>query len=70
MASKRFANKDLRNIAKAAVEQGFEVQVTSRGHVRLLKDGVPVSTFAGTPSDRRSWLNSLSHAKRAGFTPP
>lgn len=63
-------NKDLKKVLAALDEQGFTVKTTKRGHVLVLKDGRAVTTLAGTPSDRRSWLNGLSHLKRAGFIWP
>jgi len=61
---------DLRKIVKALREQGFEVTRTQRGHYEVRRDGRKVATFSGTPSDRRSWKNSLADAKRAGFKWP
>lgn len=63
-------HKDLRKIADALHAQGFTTEATKRGHLIVSKDGHRVTTFAGTPGDQRSWRNSLSHAKRAGFTWP
>jgi len=63
-------NKDLRKIAKALEDQGFEVVVTTKGHLKVLSGGRVVAVFAGTPSDRRSWKNALSDARRAGFRWP
>lgn len=63
-------NKDLKKLLEALDEQGFEVKSTKKSHLRILKGGKPVTTLAGTPSDRRSWLNGLSHLKRHGFIWP
>lgn len=60
-------HKDLKKIVEALIAQGFDVDETRRGHVRVYLDGIWVTTFAGTPSDYRSWRNSLAAAKRAGF---
>jgi len=62
--------KELKRIVKALEDQDFQVEEQANGHVRVYKDGVWVTTFAGTPSDRRSWLNSMAPAKRLGFKPP
>lgn len=62
-------HKDLKAIKKQAEDQGFTTRVTSKGHLRVFKDGVPVTTFSGTPSDGRSWKNSMAAMKRAGFDP-
>lgn len=63
-------NKDLKKIAKALREQGFEAVPTKGGHLQVYRDGRRITTFAGTPGDGRSWKNSLSQAKRAGFVWP
>lgn len=63
-------HKDLKKIAKALIEQDFEVTTTSRGHLVVFRDGNLVATFSGTPSDGRSWKNSLAKCKRAGFVWP
>ena len=63
-------NKHLKQIIKAAEDQGFEALVLKSGHVVFLLAGVRITTFSGTPSDQRSWLNSMSYMKRAGFVPP
>ena len=60
-------NKDLRKIAKALQDQGFEVTETSRGHLEVRKDGRRVATLSGTPSDHRSWLNGIAQLRRAAF---
>jgi predicted RNA binding protein YcfA (HicA-like mRNA interferase family) len=62
--------KELKKMVEALEDQGFVTEETKGGHVRVFLDGVWVTTFAGTPSDRRSWLNSLAPAKRAGFRWP
>jgi predicted RNA binding protein YcfA (HicA-like mRNA interferase family) len=63
-------HKDLRKMVKALEAQGFETQTTKQGHVQVRKDGLVVTVFGGTPSDHRSWLNSLARARRAGFIWP
>lgn len=59
--------KELRQVAKALEAQGFTTSITRAGHLRVFKDGRQVTTFSGTPSDNRSWRNSLAAARRAGF---
>ncbi|MFT8637147.1 MAG: hypothetical protein ABF811_04205 [Pseudoclavibacter sp.] len=63
-------DKDLKAIRKAAEQQGFTTRITTKGHLRIYQDGVPVTTFSGTASDYRSWKNSLSQARKAGFRWP
>ena len=63
--------KDLRKLLKTCEEQGFSATKTARGHwIVRDTDGRAVTTMAGSPSDHRSWLNSLSHLKRAGLVWP
>lgn len=62
--------KDLRKIAKALREQGFEVKITRKGHLMVSRDGRVVAVFSGTASDWRSMKNSLADARRAGFRWP
>lgn len=62
--------KELKKIAAALEAQGFEVDVTNRGHLRVYLDGRRVATFSGTPSDWRALKNSLADARRAGFRWP
>lgn len=63
----RDMNKELRKLIKQAEAQGFTVRITSKGHVVFYKDGRPVTTAAGTPSDVRSWKNTMAALRRAGF---
>lgn len=62
--------KDLKAIIKALEAQGFEVVRNKRGHYDAYRNGRKVATFAGTPSDHRSWRNSIAQARRAGFKWP
>ncbi|OAZ40962.1 hypothetical protein A9Z40_03200 [Microbacterium arborescens] len=62
-------HKELKKIRKALEAQGFETTVLRSGHLAVRKDGRRVTTFSGSPSDGRSWKNSLADAKRAGFDP-
>lgn len=63
-------DKDLRKIVKALAEQGFDAQLSSKGHVIVRKDGRIVATFSGTASDFRSMRNGLANVKKAGFIWP
>jgi molybdenum cofactor biosynthesis enzyme MoaA len=57
-------DKDLRKIAKALKAQGFDVEITGKGHIIVTRDGDLIA------SDRRSIRNSLAPLKRAGFRWP
>lgn len=63
-------DKDLKKIVEALRKQGFTVEVTSKGHVMVFRDGALVVTFSGTASDWRSLKNGLAKARRAGFEWP
>ncbi|KAA9133771.1 hypothetical protein [Microbacterium caowuchunii] len=61
--------KELKKLVRELEAQGFTCTVTGQGHVIVRKDGAWITVFSGTPSDGRSWKNSMGHAKRAGFRP-
>ncbi len=63
-------DKDLRKIVKALEAQGFEVAVTSKGHLLVSREGAVIAVLAGTASDWRSLRNGLAPLKRAGFRWP
>lgn len=63
-------DKELKKIVRALIRQGFDVDRTKKGHLRVYLDGVWVTTLPGTPSDWRSFKNALAAAKRAGFEWP
>lgn len=57
-------SKDLKNLLTAAQKQGFEIAETKNGHVRVLWQKQCITIFAGTPSDVRSFKNSLAPLRR------
>jgi len=60
------------DIKKAARGQGWVVQATKKGHVRLVppnKD-MPIVIGSGTPGDHRAVKNLLAQAKRSGLIWP
>lgn len=63
-------DKDLRKIVKALQQQGFEVELTTKGQVMVTRDGELIATFSGSASDWRSIRNGLAPLKRAGFRWP
>ena len=63
-------DKELRRVIRELGKQGFDVRVTARQHVQVLKEGRVITVLAGTPSDHRSFRNALAPLKRAGFVWP
>jgi hypothetical protein len=63
-------DKDLKKIRKALEAQGFETELTKRGHLMVFKNGRAVATFSGTASDWRALKNGIAAARRAGFRWP
>ncbi|HEY9413569.1 MAG TPA: hypothetical protein VIQ30_02315 [Pseudonocardia sp.] len=63
-------DKELRKIVNALEDQGFDVEVTKRGHVIVYRDTHFVASFGGTVSDWRAFRNSIAAARRAGFRWP
>ena len=62
--------QELNQIIKALEEQGFTVRRTRRGHYFVTKNGKPITTISGTPSDWRGWRNTLAALRRGGFQRP
>ncbi len=63
---------DLRDIVRAAEDQGFRVERTKRGHIVIYppdKRFQPVN-FSGTPGDQRSIRNGLAKLRQVGFVWP
>ena len=66
------AKSDIDKVCHAARAQGWRVESTSRGHIRLIpidKDK-PIVVSSGTPSDHRSIKNFLAQARRSGLVWP
>jgi len=62
---------NIKDLIRDARAQGFRVEQTAKGHWMFFppdKTQPPV-IFSGTPSDWRSWRNSLAQLKLAGFDP-
>jgi predicted RNA binding protein YcfA (HicA-like mRNA interferase family) len=62
----------LREIEKAAKEQGWGVGRTQKGHLKFVPPDRTKNIVigSGTPSDRRSIKNLLAELKRQGFIWP
>ncbi|MDF2806417.1 MAG: hypothetical protein K0S43_1363 [Cellulosimicrobium sp.] len=64
-------DKDLKKILAAITKAGYTVVINRKGHAEVYtRDGEKVTTFSGTPSDKRSVLNALAPLKRRGFRWP
>lgn len=63
----RKARKDLRQLVHSLQLEGFEVRWTSRGHLVVGRVGRVVTVFSGSPSDWRSFHNSMADLRRAGY---
>lgn len=63
---------DLRDIEKAARDQGWRVERNRKGHPVFypVDESKPAIVGSGTPSDRRAILNLLSRLKAAGLQWP
>ena len=63
---------DLRDIVKAAQDQGFRVEVNKKGHPTFYSPDKSISPVvaSGTPSDVRAIRNVLSELRRAGLIYP
>jgi predicted RNA binding protein YcfA (HicA-like mRNA interferase family) len=63
---------DLRNLEKAAKEQGWEVGRTKKGHPKFVPPDPTkrIVVGSGTPSDRRAIRNLLAELKRQGLIWP
>ncbi len=61
-------NKEARKIARQAVKVGWRCDRTKNGHYRLLSPcGQHIVVLGSTPSDSRSFKNSLAELRRAGL---
>jgi predicted RNA binding protein YcfA (HicA-like mRNA interferase family) len=59
-------------VKKAARGQGWSVEATKKGHVRLVPPDKtkPIVVGSGTPGDYRAVKNLLAQAKRSGLIWP
>lgn len=63
----RYVHPELKPLVQAAEKQGWTLDYTKRGHLKLVPPtgGTPVYA-AGTPSDWRSVKNTAAMLRRAG----
>jgi hypothetical protein len=60
--------KDQRELMTRLHDAGYTTKTTTKQHLLVFREGRVVTCFAGTPSDRRAWRNSLAPLRRLGFT--
>lgn len=64
-------DKDLKKVLAAVTKAGYVVVISRRGHPEVYTaEGQWVTTFSGTPGDRRAMRNGLAPLKRRGFRWP
>lgn len=61
-------SKEIRRLVRRLNDAGYDTRVTSRQHLLVSHNSRVITCFAGTPSDHRSWRNSMAPLKRLGFT--
>ena len=63
---------NVREIEKAAREQGWQIGTTKKGHLRWVPSDPtkPIVIAGGTPSDVRAIKNFLAQLKRSGLIWP
>ena len=57
-------DKDLRKIVKALEAKGFTVTPTTKGHLRVTRNGRKVAVLSGTSSDWRAIRNAVAAMRR------
>lgn len=62
--------RELRKLDKIASAQGWDLDRTSKGHVKFTGPNGQTVFYSGTPSDHRSHLNMLAKLRRAGMDIP
>lgn len=69
MGKLKGVNSELAELFKLAEDQGWTVEWTKKGHVRLTPNdpNMPTIFAASTPSDWRGVKNMKSRMKRAGL---
>lgn len=63
-------DKDMRKLVKALEAEGFVVSLTSKGRLRVTRNGIVIAILAGNASDWRSLRNGLAPLRRIGFRWP
>lgn len=63
---------DMRDIERAARDQGWRIERTSAGHLKFLHPDPAQGTViaSGTPGDQRAIKNLLAQLRRRGFIWP
>lgn len=61
------AKKELKEIVKAAEQQGWRIKRGKGHYLFLAPDGVNKVTIAGTPSDHRALDNAIALLRKYGL---
>lgn len=51
------------------IVQGFDVEETGGGHLKVSRNGKTVGILAGTPGRGRAWQNAIAMLRRGGYQP-
>jgi len=63
-------DKDLKKIVKALKAQGYETEMTRKGHLMVYRDGHLVAVLPGNVGDWRALKNAIAALRRVGFRWP
>jgi hypothetical protein len=61
--------KLMKRIVKIAIENGWDVSMTSRGHYRFVSPDKtqPIIHLSGTPSDNKTYICGIAQLRRHGL---
>lgn len=63
-------NSRARDLVRKLRKQGFDIEHTRRGHLKVSRDGGPFVIMPSTPSEYRGMKNAESLLKKIGYKPP
>ncbi len=72
ISSMEMVKMDVKKILRAAKAQGWRIERTRKGHLRLVPPDpkAPMVIGSGNPSDHRAIRNLLAQMKRSGLVWP
>ena len=64
--------KLMKRVVKIAIENGWDVTMTSRGHYRFVSPDKtqPIIHLSGTPSDNKTYICGMAQLRRHGLPVP